>query len=205
MNPPTARASDDSEGLGGRLQLLPNSLNGQQRDLYDYLLSTKVSWAEKVDFQARVTDGRLIGPFNMFLYSPIMSRAFNAWIDSEAEQTSLADNVRQVIILAIGGVWNADYEVYAHTAVGRKAGLSDAAMRAITQGDEPPELSLSAKAALRFTLALVDERQVSDELYNATVQTLTVQGVSDMVQLIGLYMATSAFLNAFHIPSPATP
>ena len=102
MNQRTDTTSGESEGLGGRLQLLhPHLLDARQRDLYNYLVSTKVSCAEKVGFQARLTDGRLIGPFNVFLHSPLMSRAFNAWIDSEAEQTSLADNVRQIIILAV--------------------------------------------------------------------------------------------------------
>ncbi len=205
MTQATEPASDENEALGGRLALThPDSLDARQRDLYDYLLSQKVSWAEKVGFQARLTDGRLIGPFNVFLRSPVMSRAYNAWNDSEAEQSSLAEDVRQVIILTVGGVWDAAYEVYAHRAAGRNAGLSDAAMLAITQGLDSEELNPVAKAAFRFTLALVRDRQITDELYAATVQALTLQGVADMVQLIGLYLAISALLNAFRVPAPSS-
>ncbi len=62
-------------------------------------MRTKIDWAERSGFEGRLSDGRLIGPFNSFLYAPAMARAFNSWVDAEAEQTSFADDVRQVIIL----------------------------------------------------------------------------------------------------------
>ena len=97
----------------------------------------------------------------------------------------------------------AAYEVYAHKAVGRDAGLSNAAMLAITQRLDTEELNPAAKAAFRFTLAQMRDRQVADELHATTVQALTLQGFADMVQLIGLYLATSALLNAFCVPAPS--
>lgn len=44
---------------------------------------------------------------------------------AEDKHTSLDARVRQVVILAVGAVWKADYQLYAHAAVARKAGLSD--------------------------------------------------------------------------------
>ena len=35
-----------------------------------------VPWAEKAGFQAKLPDGRLIGPFNTILLSPGMAKAF---------------------------------------------------------------------------------------------------------------------------------
>lgn len=195
---------DGTETLGGRLALLrPNELNDDQRTLYEHLLATQIAWAERSGFEARLPDGRLIGPFNAFLHTPAMARAYTDWVSAEDRHTSLAADVRQVIILTVGAAWQAQYELYAHAAVGREAGLTDETIRAIAGEREPDGLSREARAAYRFTNALVRDRAVADGLYAEAVATLRVQGVADMVQLIGSYLATSALLNAFRVPAPA--
>ena len=42
--------------------------------------------------------------------------------------TSLDERVRQVIVLTVGAIWHADYELYAHAAVARKAELVPCAL-----------------------------------------------------------------------------
>ena len=190
--------------LGGRLELLrPDELPDERRSFYDELQATKIAWARKSGFQGDLPDGRLIGPFNVFLYAPEMARAFNGWVDAESRHSSLSARVRQVIILTVGGIWQSAYEVYAHSAVGREAGLEESTMRSIVARRDPDELEADERVAYRFTRALVRDKGVSDELYDETVGVMGVQGVADTVQLIGLYLATSALLNAFDVPAPA--
>jgi len=58
--------------LGGRLPLLdPKQLEGDQETLYKLLNSTFITWAEASGFKGRTDDGKLIGPFNPNLYSPV--------------------------------------------------------------------------------------------------------------------------------------
>jgi 4-carboxymuconolactone decarboxylase len=59
----------------------------------------------------------------------------------EAKYTSLPERVRQVVILSVGSVWKADYELYAHTAAARKAGFSETAISSLANGDSSPDLS----------------------------------------------------------------
>ena len=195
--------TDPAAGLGGRLPLLrPPDLNVEQQKLYKYLEDSKITWANTSGFQAELPDGRLIGPFNAFLYSPQLGRGFNEWIDAETQYTSLPAPVRQLIVLTVGAAWQAAYEVYAHTAVGRAAGLSAAVMKAIKQGQEPAGLPAPEAAVYRFTQALVTQQQVPDDRYRAAVAAFGPGGVVDMVHLIGQYLATSALLNAFAVPAP---
>ena len=44
--------------------------------------------------------------------------------------------------------------------------------------------------------------RVDDETYAAAEQAFGRDGVLDMVHLIGMYLATSALLNAFEVPAP---
>jgi len=73
---------------------------------------------------------------------------------AEQVHTSLSARVREVVILAVGAVWQADYELYAHVAVARKAGLSEGAARAVATGGHPDDLSADEEIALRLTQQL---------------------------------------------------
>ena len=69
--------ADDLERLGGRLPLFkPDALTAEQRDLYDDMSVNWAPWADKAGFQAKLPDGRWIGPFNPLLLSPVLSQAF---------------------------------------------------------------------------------------------------------------------------------
>lgn len=109
--------------LGGRLPLVDaDTLDAAQRQLFDHLQATVVPWSDATGFRSTTADGKFIGPFNAALRSPAVVGAFLELQASEERHTSLSDRVRQVVILAVGAVWAADYEIYAHSAVARHWG-----------------------------------------------------------------------------------
>ena len=124
--------------LGGRLPLLDtDTLDDEQRELVDYLTRTFVPWASTTGFRSRNPDGTFIGPFNALLRSPALAGQFLQFQTSEQQHTSLSDRVRQVVILAVGAVWAADYELYAHSAVARHHGIPDDTVRSLAAGTAP--------------------------------------------------------------------
>jgi 4-carboxymuconolactone decarboxylase len=69
--------SADHGTLGGRLPLYNReALDPAQKELFDWLMSIAVPWAEGANFQARTQAGQLIGPFNPALLTPAVSSAF---------------------------------------------------------------------------------------------------------------------------------
>jgi 4-carboxymuconolactone decarboxylase len=62
-------------------------------------------------------------PFNPALLNPAIAAPFLDLQSAEQMHTSLSARVREVVILAVGDAWQADYELYAHVAVARTAGL----------------------------------------------------------------------------------
>jgi 4-carboxymuconolactone decarboxylase len=110
-----------ADNLGGRLALLsPDTLDADQKKLYEQLQATMVPWAEKSGFRADTTDGRLIGPFNAMLRSPLISRAILGVTAAEGKETALGKTVREVVILTVGAAWQAAYELYARRAEARQ-------------------------------------------------------------------------------------
>lgn len=192
-----------AEALGGRLPLLhPAEMDEGQRTLYDHIAATAVPWAEAAGFRIETAEGRLIGPFNAVLFSPDIGRSFLDLQDEEGKRTALSERVRQVVILTVGSVWQAPYELYAHSAVARRAGLSEEAVRALAGGEPADDLSHEERVAQRFTRQLASERRVDDETYRAAESAFGRKGLVDMVVLSGCYHVVCSMLNAFGIPAP---
>jgi 4-carboxymuconolactone decarboxylase len=195
--------ANDLEHLGGRLPLFkPDALTAEQRHLYDDMSANWAPWADKAGFQAKLPDGRWIGPFNPLLLSPVLSQAFLHLQRVEGKGTSLSERVRQVVILTVGAVWGCDYERYAHAAVAREAGLSSAAIEALSAGRPSESLKGEDDVARRFALALTAEHRVNDALFEEARQAFNERGIFDLIILAGCYDLVSSVLNAFEIPRP---
>lgn len=190
---------------GGRLPLLdPAQLSGAQREAYERLAANFVPWADSVGFQTTTSDGRLIGPFNPALYSPGVGAGFGDFMAAEARSTSLDNRVRQIVILAVGAVWNSPYELYAHSAEARQVGLPDEAIQALVAGGIPEQLCDDEKLAARFAQQLTAEHRVDAALYAAAERAYGQRGLVDLTLLVGYFHTTCALLNAFEIPAPQT-
>ncbi|WP_068179553.1 carboxymuconolactone decarboxylase [Mycobacterium sp. UM_CSW] len=193
----------DGGGLGGRLRLYERAaLDPAQRELFDWLTNVAVPWAEAAKFRARTDAGRLIGPFNPALLTPAISSAFVQLAVTEQTNTSLSKRCREVIILSVGAVWRAPYELYAHCAVAGQAGLPDKAVRTLADGGLPDDLTKDEAVAHLVARALSVEHRLDDTLYRAAEATLGPAGVMEAAVLTGIYHTVCAILNAFEIPAP---
>jgi 4-carboxymuconolactone decarboxylase len=195
--------SGNEQTLGGRLPLYERAaLDPAGKDLYDWAMAAVVPWAEDAGFQARTEANELIGPFNPALLTPALSSAFFDFQIAEQEHTSLSERCREVVILTVGGVWQAPYELYAHCAVGRHVGLSDKAVRILADGGLPEDLSEVETTAHRVSRALSVEHRLDETLYRDAVRLLGPDGLMDLVVLVGIYQTVSGILRGFAIPAP---
>lgn len=195
--------SATSVQLGGRLPLLgQDDLSDEQRNIYQRMRTNEVSWAIRNNFQGMTDDGRLIGPFNPMLYSPEAGGGFLDFEDAEGRASTLDERVRQVVILSVGSVWRAAYELYAHAAAARLAGFSDGTIQALENGEVADDLTEKEQLAQRYTLGLTSQHSVNASVYEETEQTFGKQGMVDIALLIGRYLTICTLLNGFDIPRP---
>ena len=196
--------TDADNKLGGRLPLLdPATMTSAQRQLFDELNKTWVVTAKQLGVQATTADGRLIGPFNALLLHPEVSEKLSDFQAAEAKYTTLSKRVREVVIIAVGAIWRAEYELYAQKATARALGFSDAAITALAKGDIPEkDLSEEEKIATRLTHELVSRHRVGDALYHAAEQAFGTKGLFDLIALIGEYQTVCGALALFEVPVP---
>jgi len=158
--------TDQSRNLGGRLPLQDlRSLGNNAQQLYDRIDSTMVGWARSIPFQSKTADGRLIGPFNPVLLSPEIASRFLDLQEAEQQHTTLSERVRQMVILAVGAVWNSDYELYAHSAAARRAGIPEQAVRTLAAGGLADGLGRDEAIAYRYARTLSADHRVDAALY----------------------------------------
>jgi 4-carboxymuconolactone decarboxylase len=189
--------------LGGRLPLVDvDRLDAAQRELFEYLQTRVVPWADAAGFRSTTADGKFIGPFNAALRSPTVAGAFLQLQASEERHTSLSNRVRQVVILAVGAAWAADYEIYAHSAVARQCGIPDDDVRRLAAGTVPDTLCDDEKVAYRFTRQLSTSHRIDDATFVDARKAFGDRGITDMVLLAGTYYTVCGLLNAFGVPAP---
>ena len=183
-------------------------LDDDQRAAREELLERSARWAERSGFAPTDDEGGLIGPFNAFALRPTPGRAFGRWVGTDQRSSSLAAPIREIVILTVGVAWQADYEIYAHVAVARTVGVSETVIVGLRDGvtdGSTEDWAPDELAAHRFADELVRTHRVADATYAAAEVAFGRDGVLDMVHLVGMYLATSALLNAFEIPAPPIP
>lgn len=192
-----------SDALGGRLPLAdPATVTPAQQELVDSVMANQLPWANENGFRIRTDDGRLIGPFNTFLLQPEIALRFLAFAAAEASHTSLPDKVREAVIVAVGAVWGADYELYAHKILARRIGLSPEVIKALSEGAVPDQLGEQEKIAVRVARQLLIQHRLDDDLFRVAEQAFGERGLYDIGAVMGQYQAVCTLLTMFAVPAP---
>ena len=192
-----------NEKLGGRLPLVdPDTLTPEQQDLAASVRATQLPWAIDAGFEITSPDDRLIGPFNAFLHHPEIASRFLAFSAAESRYTTLNERIPEIVILAVGGVWAAEYELYAHSVLAANAGIDRGAIRALSHGELPKSLHGDELIAAELVQQLSKSHRIDDTLYRAADAAFGRRGLVDIVALMGQYLTVSALLSLFEVPAP---
>jgi 4-carboxymuconolactone decarboxylase len=164
--------------------------------------ATWVPWANEAGFQVATADGRLIGPFNALLLRPEVAAKFWELGAAVANHTTLSPREREVVAIAVGAVWGADYELYSHCALARNAGLSDNAVTTLASGGIPDDLNDREIIAARLAHQLSTGHRIDDELYRAAESAFGATGLLDIAALMGQFHVVCTMLTLFAVPAP---
>jgi 4-carboxymuconolactone decarboxylase len=170
--------------------------------MYDSILEEQAPWGKKAGFKMVTADGRLIGPFNAFLLNPEITKTILAFDVALKNHVSFSERVREVIILAVGGVWASNYELYSHSILGRNAGLSPETISSLSSGNLPEDLAADELLAARIARDMAKTYHIGESLFAEAEKTFGTQGMYEIAALIGEFTLTCTILNLFDIPAP---
>lgn len=110
-------------------------------------------------------------------------------------RSTLSPRVRELLILRIGWLCQAEYEWAQHARGGRRAGLSDEEIRRIAIGSDAPGWDRFDATLLRATDELHRDDTISDATWNALGERYDTQNLIDLVITVGGYRMVSMALN----------
>ena len=155
-------------------------------------------------------DGHIGGPFDVWLRSPEMGRRLVGLGTFFRFNTTVDRRYVEVVILATGQHWQAQFEWWAHEPMARDAGVPEAVIVAIKAGAAPSAdqgADAGDIAAWRLATELHRGHQLSDEAFAAAKEAFGETGVAELIGLAGFYSLVSMTLNGFDVelPEGATP
>jgi len=187
---------------GSRIpRLTPAQLDADQRAVYDEIAAGPRAQGPQL-FRLRDADGGLEGPFNAFLLQPRLGSALQALGSAVRYQTSLTGRCREIAILVVAAHWDSAFEWYAHEAVGRHIGLTDAELDAIRHRAYEALTDPQERATAVATQRLAGTADLDDEAYADAVRDLGLPQLFELTTLVGYYATLALQLRVFRVSAP---
>ncbi len=187
-----------------RLALLaPDTLNAAQRKIFDAI--TKGPRTQNTPRSAGIalnSPAGLPGPFNAWMYSPVIGNLIQELGAALRFSSSLPNNLLEIAVLMVGKQWLAQFEFWAHARLAKAAGVSEAAIEAIRLGAEPGFDTPEEMQIYLFAREFIETKRTSDKTYALTRALVGEQGLVDLIALMGYYTMVSMTLNCFQVPLP---
>ena len=150
--------------------------------------------------------GRVAGPFAALLHSPELARRIAETGHYVRFEGPLSQAERELAIITVARVLDAQYDWAAHAVLARQAGVRDEVIAAIRERRAPAGFTPAEAQIFGFASTLLREHRVSDEAFAALQKRFGLEGLVDLTATIGYYAMIACALNAFGIePTPGEP
>ena len=141
--------------------------------------------------------GKMLRPFAAMLHRPEIARAaadLGAVIRFGGQ---MSDQERELVILATAVERDCQFEIEAHSELGRAAGVSEDSLESVVQG---AEVQSRADAELvEFVRELCRSDRVSEAVFDRARVRLGEEGVVELLATVAYYSMMSVFMNACEV------
>lgn len=137
--------------------------------------------------------------YRMLPHAPQAAEGFLALGSALLTQNLLHPHLRELVILRVGVLSNAGYEVHQHRRVAAAVGVPQDKIDAIADGSRSALYDPLERRLLEFTDAVVRDVKAPPEMFDALVAELGARQMTELVLTIGFYMMVSRFLENFEV------
>lgn len=143
--------------------------------------------------------GRDLNLFRVMMHHPKLARRWTVFAGHILQKQTLSVRERELLILRIGWLNQAEYEWAQHVEIARRGGVSDAEIEEVKKGPGG-QWSAHEAALLQAADDLFHDSVVSDATWAALSAKFSTQQMMDLVFTIGQYNLVSWALNSFGVP-----
>jgi 4-carboxymuconolactone decarboxylase len=145
-------------------------------------------------------NGRIFNIFKVLAHHPKLVKRWTPFAGHILGKQTLPFRDRELLILRIGWLNQAEYEFAQHELIARRGGLSDVDIERIKQGPKATGWSGHEAAVLQMADDLYENSVVSDSTWAALARSYTTEQLMDAVFTVGQYNMVSWALNSFGVP-----
>jgi alkylhydroperoxidase family enzyme len=143
--------------------------------------------------------GRDLNIFRVMMNHPKLTRRWTVFAGHVLHKQTLPLRERELLILRIGWLNQAEYEWAQHVEIAKRGGITDAEIERIKQGPRAG-WNVHEAALLQAADDLFENSVVSDETWAVLEKKYSTEEMMDVVFTIGQYNLVSWALNSFGVP-----
>ncbi len=143
--------------------------------------------------------GEIQNIFRTMAHHENLARRWLVFGNHILSKSTLPPRERELVILRIGWLCQAEYEWAQHVVIGRNTGLTDDEIEQIKTGEQADCWSAHDQLLLRATDELHSDAFITDDTWAGLTQTYNEQQMMDLVFTIGQYNMVSMALNSFGV------
>ena len=147
--------------------------------------------------------GTMIRPYEVMLHVPEMARPAAELGHQIRYEGALSDHDRELAIITAAVAHACDFEWDSHIGLARAAGVSDATIDALRDGDGT--VGSSDDVIVGFVREMCATARVSDTAHAAARDRLGTAGVVELTTLVGYYTMLAFVINLAEPEGPVQP
>ncbi|KUJ34003.1 carboxymuconolactone decarboxylase family protein [Streptomyces sp. MI02-2A] len=139
------------------------------------------------------------GELNVFRLLAGAPKVFDGWsqmVDAQLDSRTFSPRLRELAVLRIAHVQHCAYQIAQHTYVGRRAGISETEIDALSAEGLAPSFTETERTVLAFVDELCTTGTVTEETFEVTRAALDEAELTELLLLVSLYYGLALVLNA---------
>ena len=145
-------------------------------------------------------NGRIFNIFKVLAHHPKLVKRWTPFAGHVLGKQTLPFRDREMLILRIGWLNQAEYEFAQHELIATRGGLTAADIDNIKEGPKAKGWSAHEAALMQTADDLFENSVVSDETWAVLSRTYSTEQLMDAVFTVGQYNLVSWALNSFGVP-----
>jgi len=151
--------------------------------------------------------GHLLHLDRMLLHSPPLAAGWNGYLKAVRAELTLDPRLRELAMCTVASLNGAHYEFHHHAPEFLRSGGTEQQVEALRHPEQALQQTNlfddTAQAALRMTIEMTRQVDVSDDTFSAVHAALGDRGTVELVAVVATYNMVSRFLVALGIEPEA--
>jgi alkylhydroperoxidase family enzyme len=154
-----------------------------------YLNREDLAEADRVIFDnlAAERGGTVGNIYRALAHTPNLLRRFLRLGGELRNKTALDPRLRELAILTVGRLTDAQYEFVHHWNIARRVGITREQLEALADFEKSPNFSDHERAVIRYAVEATNNIRVSDATWNALKSFLDTRRLMELVQNVAYY------------------